>query len=381
MDEEEKFSGLRAEDQDLDQLLELARDRSSQSRARLVGVLSDLFMDDNRTLSARERELMTEILRQLVHDVEKVVRHALADRLATFADAPRELVATLANDEIEVAHPILLHSEVLRDLELIEIVEHQSMQHQLAIAMRGSLSEAVTDSLVEVGDSEVVKTVIENLGAVISPATMATLVEESELVEAYQAPLLNRSDLPPRLAKQMYWWVSAALRKHIANNFDIDSAELDNRIVGAVKDLIGDDGDEIHDGIDALVDKVAESEKITPQLLIKTLRHGQIALFEAMLAKLVGLRKQLIRRFIFESGGEALAIACKSAEIYKADFASIFLLSRGSRPGEKVVDPGELSKAVMFFDRLRIETARKVVERWHLDPNYLNALRLVENAA
>ena len=78
-----------------------------------------------------------------------------------------------------------------------------------------------------------------------------------------------------------------------------------------------------------------------------------------------------------EAGGEALAIVCKAANITKADFTSIFLLSRSTRPGEKVVDPNELSRAMAFYDRVAQETARKVVDRWQLDPDYLDALKRV----
>ena len=69
---------------------------------------------------------MTDILRRLIRDVEVTVRKALAGRLAGEASAPPDLIKPLANDEIEVAHSILLKSEVLQDIELIEIIEHRS---------------------------------------------------------------------------------------------------------------------------------------------------------------------------------------------------------------------------------------------------------------
>ena len=100
-----------------------------------------------------------------------------------------------------------------------------------------------------------------------------------------------------------------------------------------------------------------------------------MSLFEALFARLVGMQKTLVRRFVLEPGGESLAICCRAANLYKADFTSIFLLSRSARPGEKLVDPGELSNAVAFFDRITTDTARKVVHRWHLDPDYLDALK------
>ena len=32
-----------------------------------------------------------------------------------------------------------------------------------------------------------------------------------------------------------------------------------------------------------------------------------------------------------------------------------------------------------FFDRIAVETAQKVVKRWHLDPNFLFALKQVND--
>src|SRR5690606_28752200 len=104
------------------------------------------FFDEKGSINERERRLMTEILQQLIHDVEQSVRKALADRLAEEKDAPRELVTILANDEIDVAHKILRDSAVLQDLELIEIIQHRTFEHQLTIAMRNTVSEAVSDA-------------------------------------------------------------------------------------------------------------------------------------------------------------------------------------------------------------------------------------------
>lgn len=364
----------------LEDLLELARDKSVGSRNRLVEVLGDLYFEGDTGPGDAERELMTQILRQLVHDVERTVRHKLAERLAQEPDAPHELVSILANDDIEVAHSILVAAGALQDSELVEIVQRRTMQHRQAIATRSAVSEEVSGALVESGDINVVETLIRNQGAEFSRDTMSTLVEASKNIEAYQAPLLDRSELTPRLAKRMYWWVSAALRKHIANNYEIDSTELDSKIVSSVKEILGEK-DSVQlpaDGLDELARKLAERNAITTELLIETLRQREVSMFEALFARLVGLKKTMVRRFIFESGGEYLAIACKAANIYKADFTTIFLLSRSARPGEKLVDPNELSRAVAFYDRIAIETARKVVQRWHLDPDYLDALKKVQ---
>jgi uncharacterized protein (DUF2336 family) len=364
---------------ELEHLLSLARDKSTESRSRLVEALGEIFYDDAHSLNDAERTHATEILRRLIGDVEKTVRRALAERMAKDPHAPHDLVVSLANDEIEVAHPILVLSDVLDDDELIDIVRRHTMEHRLAVAMRKSLSTTVADAIVDTGDPDVIRVLIENTGANISPSTMEELVEASQNETAFQGPLVNRKDLSQRLARRMYWWVSAALRKHIAKSYEIDSGALDSNIVSTVKTLLGDGGDAAIDSADDAARRLAERGAITPQLIIQTLREGEIGLFEAMFAHLVGLGKAMVRRFIAEPGGEGLAIAAKAAGMYKPDFATVFLLSRAARPGEKVVDPSELSRAVEFFDGLKVETAKKVVDYWKLDPDYLTALKQVEH--
>jgi uncharacterized protein (DUF2336 family) len=191
-------------DTEMQDLLDLARDKSANEKSQLVQVVGDLFFEEERVLNERERTLMTDILRQLIQDVEISVRKALADRMAEDSGAPNDLIKILANDELDVAHNILLNSQVLQDLELIEIIQHQTFEHQLTIAMRDKVSEAVSDALVETGNTKVVKTLIENETAQISDDTIETLVNASKTEEPLQEPLLNRPDLSPHLAKRMY---------------------------------------------------------------------------------------------------------------------------------------------------------------------------------
>lgn len=361
---------------EIEELLTLARDKSVAGRNRLAATVGDLFGREGEPLTDRERALMTDILRRLIHDVEMSVRRTLGERLAQFDNVPRELIVTLANDEIEVAQPILMRSTLLQDSELVEIIHHRTMQHQLAIAMRGSVSEIVSDALVDNGHVDVIKTLVENRNARISRATMAYLVEQSKRVDAYQNPLVRHPDLPPDLAKQMVFWVSAALRQHIVENFELDETELDDRIdesISKTVDAIGAGNPQ--DTPEAkLAEKLAEGG-VKPALLIQVLRRAEIPLFEALFARLTGLRGTLVRRILYEPGGEALAIACKSVDIQKNEFASIFLLSRKARPGENIVDPKELARVIAFYDRIKRDAALAVLKRWQRDPRYLDAQR------
>ena len=361
------------------QLFDLARDKSVAAREALTATVTDLFFARGNTLTDRERSLMSEILRQLINDIESSVRRALAEKLAQYKEAPRDLILALANDEIVVAQSILMRSDVLRDEELIEIIHHRTLEHQLAVAMRKSLNEPVSDALVETGNVDVIAKLLENHDARISGETMAYLVEQSQRVDSYQNPLLRRPELDPNLARRMYWWVSAALRRHILDNFAVKPSDFDDALEASASELAETPAEPTRRS-DLLADSLARIETITPHILVETLRHGEIALFEAMLAKLTGIKPPLIRRLLFERGAEALTIACRVINVETPTFASIYLLSRKARPNEPPPPRGEIARILGFYETMSVEAATQVVSTWRRSADFVKAVRQIDKA-
>jgi hypothetical protein len=121
-----------------------------------------------------------------------------------------------------------------------------------------------------------------------------------------------------------------------------------------------------------------ESRQLTPTLLLQTLRRGEVPLFEAMLAALAQIRLTLVRRFCYESGGQALAVVARGIGLSREEFATVYLLTRKARPGAGATDPADLGRALEFYDRVDNQTAQLVLGRWRRDPGYLHAIRSVE---
>ena len=86
----------------------------------------------------------------------------------------------------------------------------------------------------------------------------------------------------------------------------------------------------------------------------------------------------MVRRIVFEPGAQGLAVIARAMSIPKPDFASIFLLSRSARPGDKVVDPGELGRVMAFYDRVPPVAAQRLLARMRLDPDYLRSIVEIE---
>jgi uncharacterized protein (DUF2336 family) len=370
---------------DHEELLALARSRSDASRAELVAVMGDLFHAKNEILNAQERALMLDILEKLLAEVAREVRHRLALKLAGASGVPRELAVLLANDEIDIATPILMRSSALEDIDLIEVVRNRSRQHILAVAMRRDLSTQVSDALVETGDKDVIRTLLENQDAEISRATLAYLVEQSKAVDEFQEPLVRRADLPADLAKRMIYWVGAAIRQALVERFEIDIETLDDRLEPLIREEAGNAADLAteEDAADVLSRALGAARQLTPRLLLQTLRRGEIPLFEAMFAEMSGLRLRLVARIAYEPGGQGLAVAARGIGLNREEFATIFLLTRRARAAQATnggpsFAPAELGRALEFFDRLSHAAAETVLNRWRRDPDYLFAIRSIE---
>jgi len=361
-----------------EQLMTLARQKSDQAREQLFEAMRDVFLERNTVLTLQERALITDILEKLIREVSREIRRKLAVKLADAPGTPREVAVLLANDEIDIASPLLIGSKVLEDADLIEIVRNRSTQHLLAIAMRRDLSTAVADALVESGEKDVIRTLLENQDAHISRATMAYLVEQSKAVDEFQEPLVKRRDLPPELARRMCLWVSAAIRQSLVERFDIDIDTLDDSLEPIAREEAERVLEPDPDAAGALAQALGEGRKLTPRLLMQTLRRGEVPLFEAMLAEMADLRPALIRRLCYEPGGQGLAVVARGTGLSREEFASIYLLTRKARPGGASMDPADLGRALEFFDRINHGNAATVIGRWRRDPDYLYAIRSVE---
>ncbi len=222
------------------QLLRLATGRSADERMDLATSLVDLLKETELNLSEREAALIDDILNKLISDFETAVRRELADRLASLELAPHEVIVALANDEIDVAKPLLTQSSALRDQDLIEIIRDRSRQHQMSIALRETVSKTVSDALVETGDEAIITSLLSNNNAQISDATLAYLVGESRRVDSYQEPLVLREDLRDELVRQIYDFVAKDLRNRILKRFDLDPVVLDGELIGLADDLLAD---------------------------------------------------------------------------------------------------------------------------------------------
>ena len=87
----------------------------------------------------------------LLDDPSPLVRQAMAEVFARSAEAPAAIVQALSLDQPSVALPVLEHSPLLIDADLVDIVATGNCEMQCAIARRINLPASVCAAIAEVG--------------------------------------------------------------------------------------------------------------------------------------------------------------------------------------------------------------------------------------
>ncbi|MDP3548571.1 MAG: DUF2336 domain-containing protein, partial [Phreatobacter sp.] len=164
----------------IEELEDVISHGTSDRRVETLRRVTDLFLRDADRYTESQIELFDDVIGRLSTAMEKAVRQELAERLAPVMSAPKTVIRSLAqDDEIDVARPILLLSSQLDDKTLAAIARTKSQDHMLAIAGRKSVSETVTDVLVDRGNAHVAFSVASNDGARFSTRGYDALVERS----------------------------------------------------------------------------------------------------------------------------------------------------------------------------------------------------------
>lgn len=345
-------------------LLECAQDTSEHGRTRLAKAVSHFFEDQE--LNEHEQRLASEILMNLIRQAELDLRQALSERLAVQDRVPHELVVFLANDELSVAKPVLMHSPLLNDVDLMHVISNRGVEHSVAIAQRGQISPMVADRLIDKGDPKVVMSLIDNQRIHLQKGSIKKLVKVALVSEELQAPLLRRPEIDAEVAVDLYMVVSQALRNEISTRFTLPPSMVDQALDTLVHEL----SNEAHGAratsrhMMTLAHRFRERSDITPDLMIKTLRRGQVAFFLALFATRLQMQPEQVMGMIQKDGGKAFVVACRHIRMLKSEFASIFLLSRGIRTGDKIVDQRELAMALKHYDSLKDFDVERIIQAW-----------------
>jgi uncharacterized protein (DUF2336 family) len=316
-------------------LLTLARSRDPGDRERLLARLVDICEASAGEMAPGATSEVEAVFLALVAEAERDIRARLAERLARADWAPPRLIETLANDDIEVARPVIAASPLLKDEALIRLITEATLAHQVEVAQRPRLSAAVVEAALDKAEPAVLTALAGNTTADITEPCMARMVEYAKTISSIGAPLSMHPRLSSELATALYLWVGQSLRRAIVDRFDVDVAALDASLADSMSDgrprpkRNGPDASQIK-----LVDKLAAAGQLKADYLLRVLKERQLGLFEAALAKLGGFRVEDIHRAVMSPDRpELLALALAAIGVDRSVFPTILEMVRGCNDG------------------------------------------------
>jgi uncharacterized protein (DUF2336 family) len=278
------------------------------------------------------------------------------------ANAPQDVVRTLArNDDIAVAGPMLQKAR-LDDPDLKFIAETKSQAHLLALSNRMGLNEALSDILVARGDREVARSIATNNDAKLSEGAFTTLVQRAEQDGVLAEKVGLRTDIPPRLFRQLLMQASDVVQKRLLAQAKPETQTEIRRVLAKVTDEVAAKAaPRNYTAALAAVRALHKERKLTEADIAEFAKAGKYEETIAALATLCAVPVEVVDRLMSGERADPVLILARAAGFGWPTVRVII----GARPGTKATSQ-TLEAASENFERLTAATAQRVVRFWQV---------------
>jgi uncharacterized protein (DUF2336 family) len=336
---------------------------SSDRRTEILRRVTDLFLGSAESFSHEQIGVFDDVLAHLIQQVETKALAELGTRLAPIGNAPNGVIRTLArHDELTVAGPVLIQSPQLTDGDLVEIAVLKGQGHLGAISERKRLAAAVTDILIQRGDTTVVRKLSQNQGAAFSNGGYEKLATRAEKDEQLAESLGVRLDMPPDLLQSLIAKATEAVRARLIAVVPPEGQASIQQVLASVSDKVMRKASAPRDfgRAVAVIDKMQEQRRLNEAAIATFAAEGKYEEMVAGLARLCTAPIDLLEKLMQNQRYDGVLVACKAAEfrwptlnaILKARFASYEMSA------------AELTQARADFMKLSVTTARRMFRFW-----------------
>ena len=343
--------------------LEAAMDSSrSDRRVEMLRRVTDLLLVAAPSLNDEQATLFDGVIELLADRIDTRIRRELAEKLAFAPNAPLNTTRALARDEIEVARSILANSTRLGEQDLIEIASSADQEHLLAITGRRTLTESLTDVLVQRGNQDVVRSVAGNTGARFSDLGFETLVQRSEGDEVLQERIGARSDLPAGHLQALMAKASERVKARLVKAGAQDGKNGLTRLIGLLADDVLAAEHRPKYNLRAAELAVADLQR---QGLFGELELMQFAVGSMRGETIVGLARlsklpvEVVEALWAAPQNDGLIILVRSLGFNSNTLREVLKLA-----SSEGTSADELNSAIAKFNGLRFSTAQRVVRFW-----------------
>lgn len=345
-----------------------------RARRILLRRLIDYVALPGSQVAPQDRSMGGDILLDMLFHASEQEKRLCAERLTTLSEAPRRVLRYLAQNELEIARPLLEGSEAFDSSDLIEILDHVSMEHRKLIAKRKRVPIVVCDNLARRGEVAVVKALIENKGSEFSETAMDVLVERSRTEEGLSPILIKRLELKPAQAMAMFWWSDRETRRMILQRHAADRAEMVAMCADVFAIAAGEGwSDPVARKTLQLIERRQRNRAAIDRSPYDSLEDAvEVAATSGMSPELVqeigylaGIKPVTSAKILSDPGGEGIAVLCKATGLKRPSLKNFWVALR--RPVE--AEEGELDPMyghlLETYDLLSVAKAQTTLRYWN----------------
>jgi len=232
-----------------------------------------------------EQKAALELAKILAEDVAVTVREALSSELNSCIFLPRELLSVVAKDIEQVSVPFLVASGAMDDAFLEEIVRSCSEGHQVAVAQRKGISEAVSFAISDVGCHGAVDQLSVNETADLSIRSFEKVIERFPQDTGLMEKLASRADLPVEIIEKLVFKVSKQYGELLIGKFGI-SRDYSSYLVSLVNRQVFSKALEMSPQIEIqnYLTQLHGQQNLGSDVLLTYLQNNNLRLFTASLA-------------------------------------------------------------------------------------------------
>ena len=278
-------------------------------------------------ISENGKKLAEDIFRIMIRDVEIKVREALSESLKNCKNIPRDIVEELINDKDSVAIPFIKYYQDLSQEDLINILEMQNLNKQIAVAGRPGLSEDISQYIVDKCPEEVVGVLISNDHATIVENTYRAIIDKYSNSDNIKQRLIYRSELPTSVIEKIVNSLSGELQKRLITLHNLPN-DLATDIVEQVQEKTTLKISEEYSSdkqVEELVHQLYASNRLTSSLVVRAICMGDLKFFEYALVYLSNTPITEVRKILFNTNMDfMIRNLLRKAYIPKSMFPAVF---------------------------------------------------------
>jgi uncharacterized protein (DUF2336 family) len=346
----------------LPELEDVVQHGSAEKRAETLRRITTLFLDGVSGFNAEHIALFDDVIGCLIEEIEAKALAELARRIAPVPNAPAGVVSTLAkNDDIEVAGPVLRQARIDEN-DLMHVAETKSQAHLLAMSTRLGIGEALSDILVERGNRDVARSIATNPHAQLSTNAFTTLVKRAEQDGVLAEKVGMRTDIPPRLFRQLLMQASDVVQKRLLSKAKPETQAEIRRILAQVTDEVA--AKAAPRNYAAALDAVRalhKERKLGESDIAEFANAGKYEETIAALATMCAVPVEVVDRLMNGDRADPVLILARAVGFGWPTVRAVLRARPGPKPS-----PQSLDVARENFERLTTTTAQRVVRFWQV---------------